>query len=103
VEILNNLFKIRAITLSKLNNEGGEDEQSRMKKLSSLQNMLVKSKNLDVNYHGFANNARQKGSNFDKTLDNLLINSYTLTEYFEAKPKKNRNNQINKKGMSRYR
>jgi len=44
------------------------------------QNKYV-TQNLEVNFHGFARNARVKGYNFDKQLESLLINSFTFKDY----------------------
>jgi CRP-like cAMP-binding protein len=72
IEIMNNVFKMRAINLSKMVNE--ESNKIHMKTNFYINPLIVKKTELDVNYHGFADNARRKGKAFNKSLDKFLTN-----------------------------
>jgi len=69
---MNNIFKMRAINLTKLINE---DNKNNSKINQYINPMVIKKPELDVNFHGFADNARRKGGKgFNKSLDKFLTN-----------------------------
>jgi len=70
IEIMNNVFKMRAINLSKMVHE--ENSKTNMKTNFNYNPLIIKRTELDVNYHGFADNARRKGKAFNKSLDKFL-------------------------------
>jgi len=82
IEIMNNMFKIKSISISKTEESENNTTPSKKKTTKKIRVM----KHVDVNFHGFAVNARTKGGyNFERQLEILLVNSYGAKDYFGGK------------------
>jgi len=79
LEIMNNNFIIRGMNRTKVLTEVNS-EFKRKDRDHTFQTIIPKRAPLDVNFHGFGENARLRGQTFDKSLD-ILLGSFSKIGY----------------------